>query len=203
MGGTSPPEQRGTAPGTQRAKGDLAPSPDLVRPRGFLHLLEGGEELADEVVLAPGVVVPDHALQGQREAAAPRPGLGTPGAARRTYPAPHPVLTRSLLLSSQLHSEFSETLKGSHTGLRLFFTTCGGEEAAGGSLRQGNPAPRHAPLPGGMEAAAPAPRAAPPRDLQPPPGARRPRASPRRQAEADSLSEELTAPDGVIAPPSA
>lgn len=31
-------------------------------------------------------------------------------------------------VSSQLQSEFRDTLKGSHTGLRLFFTTCGPEK---------------------------------------------------------------------------
>lgn len=43
-------------------------------------------------------------------------------------------------VSSQLQSEFSDTLKGSHTGLRLFFTTCGPEKTGlGGTPRELGP----------------------------------------------------------------
>lgn len=42
--------------------------------------------------------------------------------------APYPVPTFRGRVSSQLQSEFRDTLKGSHTGLRLFFTTCGPEK---------------------------------------------------------------------------
>lgn len=39
-------------------------------------------------------------------------------------PALYPIPTFRGRVSSQLQSEFRDTLKGSHTGLRLFFTTC-------------------------------------------------------------------------------
>lgn len=150
----------------------------LLLLKGLLHLCEGGGEVANEVVLSSGVIVPDQALGspglsvrvflGGPEAL---PALGRlpfiiavpwsslshrssltkysagleelhtcPGPAPVAMPlTPPPTLTltpySSLLIptfrgrvSSQLQSEFRDTLKGSHTGLRLFFTTCRSEK---------------------------------------------------------------------------
>jgi hypothetical protein len=48
-----------------------------------------------------------------------------------SHPSPGAPTFRGRI-SSQLHREFSDTLKGSHTGLRLFFTTCTAREADSG-----------------------------------------------------------------------
>lgn len=108
----------------------------LVLSKGLLHLREGGGEFSNEVVFPAGVVVPDQALWGPGPSAAcPK---GQPGVPTPVPPAPGTISTFRGLVSWQLHREFSDTLKGSHTGLRLFLTTCG---SSGGCLR-----PRAEPL---------------------------------------------------------
>lgn len=111
------------------------PEPHLVLGKGPLHLGEGGGELPDEVVFPAGVVVPDQALR-TRGPSAPAPG--PPGV---PPPGPPDVSTFSGRASSQLHRELSDTLKGSHTGLRLSFTTWAGRGWASGRGGAWDPTP--------------------------------------------------------------